>query len=161
MRRRGSVVNRLCERASLSNQHARSFWEKVVAGAYLSISARITSMTSSGRRAMFLCPRSIVIPGCCCWRSRGTMGVSPVPRWVMSWRDWVKAALARATTSSSEMGVGASLLMARKLSYCGGSWCSWWKRGTEGRRGEQRSVARKELSATVDSTLHHACPCWA
>jgi hypothetical protein len=31
---------------------------------YLSISARMTSMTSSGRRAMFLWPRSIVIPGC-------------------------------------------------------------------------------------------------
>jgi hypothetical protein len=76
---------------------------------YLSISSLITSMTSSGRRAMFLWPRSIVMPGCCCCNSRG---VSAAARWLMSWRECSKAAFASATTSSSEMGLGTSLLIA-------------------------------------------------
>lgn len=58
---------------------------------------------------MFLWPRSMVMPGCCCCKSRGADSTGT--RWLMSLRLSSKAALVRATTSSSEMGVGMSLLI--------------------------------------------------
>lgn len=82
-------------------------------------------MTSSGRRAMFLWPRSMVMPGCCCCNSRGAD--SAAARWLISLRECSKAAFARATTSSSEMGVGASLLIASVRTgnrRAGRRWCS-------------------------------------
>ena len=121
-------MRRLCERASLvvsasqdSNYCQRIFLEGF-RRAHLSISSRMTSTTSSGRRAMFLWPRSMVMPGgCCCCSSRGASG-----RWTMSWREWSMAAFARATTSSSEMGTGASLLMTS-----GGQWVGRRRRGAQ------------------------------
>jgi hypothetical protein len=74
---------------------------------HLSISALITSMTSSGRREMFLWPRSMVIPGCCCCNSRGADSAAAR----MSLRECSNAAFVNSTTWASEMGGGASLLM--------------------------------------------------
>jgi hypothetical protein len=143
--------------------------------AHLSISARITSITSSGRREMFLWPRSMVMPGCCCCSSRGAD--SAAARWLMSLRECSKAAFARATTSSSEMGVGASLLIAggsrwslamrrqREARTC----CSLVGRG-RGQRGWVRYKVKSIDSNTVRSqpgtsdffgqtgSLEHALP---
>jgi hypothetical protein len=128
----------------------------------LSISVRMTSMTSSGRRAMFLWPRSMVMPVCCCCTSRGASG----PRWLMSWRECEKAAFARATTSSSGMGTGVSLLMAetetgggqrggrrlRRVQTCSGSRRLGCRRcGGEGVRS--RSVA-VTVAVTAAAAAH-------
>ncbi len=110
MSRCGRVVRRLVGKGEPGGSQYAVGGEGVEEAANRSISARITSMTSSGRRAMCLWPRSMVMPGCCCWRSRGA--VSEAERWLISWRECSKAAFARATTSLSEMGVGASLLIA-------------------------------------------------
>jgi hypothetical protein len=98
------------------------WWSCNLLSAHLSISERMTSITSSGSRAMPLWPRSIVIPGCCCWRSREAGGVSVTARWLSSSRDCDIAALARASTSSSDIGVATSLLILGERRSLFGRW---------------------------------------
>lgn len=124
------MVRRLCERASLQTSVAAEITvvhrettaergHKPANPTYLSISLWMTSITSSGRRTIFLWPRSMVIPGCCCCNSGGVCSARRSMSSRESWIIW----RATATTSSSEMGAaGASVLMAsdtERESNCG------------------------------------------
>jgi hypothetical protein len=85
---------------------------------------------------------------------------------LMSWRECSKAALVRATTSSSEMGVGASLLMASGHVECtAGELGTWLWHTCYAVRVDSDSEAQvsKEPPALVGEAASpfRALACWA